>query len=123
MAFLQMHSEGNVLYTHFAFSLIKYLLVWFLLPALPPEAEPAPSSQACLVSCSVTLYMSGLRVAPTCFEASPWCPLQAVCRGPCGPLRRGPCAAAAARATPPVLQGWLGHWHSHSGHGTQGPAS
>lgn len=54
---------------------------------------------------------------------SPWCPPRAMCRGPCGSLRRGPCAAAAARATRPVLLGWLGHWYSHSGHGTPGPAS
>ena len=113
-------------FLHSTFSLIKHLLVSFLPPTLPPEAKPTPSSQDCLVSSSATLCMgseSSFYLPPSQRRASPWCLLQAGCRGPCEPPHRGPCAAAAAREVHPVLPGWLGHWHSQSGHGTPGPGS
>lgn len=119
MVFLKMHSKSNVFYTLSAFyiSLIKHLLVSFLLPTLPPEEKPASKHPTLRPAFSPPLLLS---YPP---GALPWCLPQAGCRGPYGPPHRAPCAAAAAREVHPVLPGWLGHWHSHSGHDTPGPAS
>lgn len=106
---------------HSAFSLIKHMLASFLFllclhkPSMHPALRPALSS-------SLLLCMGGKGNSyPP--GTSPWCPPRARCRGPCGPPHRGPFAAAATRTARPVLLGWLGHWHSRSGHGTPGPTS
>lgn len=69
MVFLKTHSKSNVFYTLSAFyiSLIKHLLVSFLLPTLPPEEKPASKHPTLRPAFSTPPLLSAwvVRAAPT----------------------------------------------------------